>query len=282
MTEAFGQLDKMEMMEPEKLTILKIQLLEIIQFLAQIQISPFFNYLKSSENLLKYLLNSMYSGDQGLQILIADLFKFMMDISHEKKNEILDYLYAHLLPKLLEHFNELEMKQQFVNFSQEMIDILNHCVLYHGYRIRYYIIHHKLLQNLFKGFKLNNKTVTLAIIRFVKSIITSKDEFLIKHIANYNLLNDIFEVFFKNANKNNLINSACLELFEKIRTENIKKLVNNVVENFREEIVKHNLTKKFEKLFLKYEQINEGKTVELPSQENLPKSPSQQVAKENR
>ena len=282
MTEALVHLDKMEMIEKEKINILKIQLVEITTFLAQIQINPFFEFLKSSQGLLDCLLLNMYQGDQGLQIIIADLFKYTMSDTHEKKNEILEYLYANLMPKLLDYYNKLEGKQQFINFAQEMIEILNHCVLAHGYRMRYYIIHHKLLQTLYKGFKLNNKTITLALIRFVKSIITSKDEFLIKHIANYNLLNDVFDVFLKNANKNNLTNSACLDLFEKIRLENIKKLINNIVENFKETITSRNLMNKFEKLFIKYDQINEGKAVGISGSENLPKSPTQKPAEANK
>ena len=83
----------------------------------------------------------------------------------------------------------------------------------------------------------------------------SKDEFLIKHIINNNLMNDIFELYLRNAIKTNLVNSACLELFEIIRRENNKKLINHFVENFKEKIVKFGLSKFFEKLFTKYEQI---------------------------
>ena len=193
----------------------------------------------------------MYSGDQGLQILIGDQIKILIESEHPKKNEILDYVYASVLPALMEQYLKLENSQCFMNYAQEMINILNHCIFVHGTRIRYYIIQQKILQELYKGFKLNNKTITLSIIKFVRSIISSKDEFLIKFLANYNLLSDIFKIYFQNCNKNNLTSSACLELFEKIRTENTKKLINNIVENFGEEIIKRNLKKDFLRRYLR-------------------------------
>ena len=269
-TEGLEQLAKMEMIEAQRLNVLKIRLVEVINFLLQIQISPFFNYLKSNDRLLDGLISTMYEGDQGLQILIADLFKLLLDNSLDRKAEVIEYFYGTILPKLIEHVKRVENKQSFVNFTQEVIEILIYCIASHGTRIRHYIIQKKVIQDLYKCFKLNNKTIILAIVRLLKSIVSSKDEFLIKHIANYNLLDDIFKVYFANSNKYNLTSSACLELFEKIRNDNAKKLISNIVENFKEEIIKRNLQKNFEKIFLKYEQYNEGKTPLFKPQEPEP------------
>jgi len=68
----------------------------------------------------------------------------------------------------------------------------------------------------------------------VKAIVSGKDEYLLRFIAMNNLMEDIMKVYFKNSKKSNLMNSACLDLFETIRKENIKVLVEQIVENFRE------------------------------------------------
>ena len=262
LTEGLEQLSKMEMIEAERLNVLKIHLVEALNFLLQIQITPFFKFIKSNDHFLTCLISTMYTGDQGLQILIADLFKIMMDSSQDKKNDVLEYFYSTVLPKLVEKLSKIENKQSYVNFAQEIIEILNYCVTSHGYRIRYFIIQHKVIQEVYNCLKLNNKTIALAIIRLLKNIISSKDDFLIKSIANHNLLEDIFKIYFQNCTKYNLISSACLELFEKIRGDSVKKLIVNIVENFREDINERNLQNVFEKIFLKYEQYNEGKATE--------------------
>lgn len=275
LTEGLEQLSRMEMIEAERLNVLKIHLVEVINFLMQIQIAPFFKFLESSERLLKALISTMYEGDQGLQILITDLFKIMLDCPQEKKGEIYEYFYESVLPKLLEQIDKIVNKQSFVNYVQEVIEILNYCIMSHGYRVRYFIIQNKTIQRLYNCLKLNNKTITLAVIRLLKNIVASKDDFLIKNIVNHNLLEDIFKVYFQNCTKYNLVSSACLELFEKIRGDGVKKLIINIVENFGEEIKERKLQKVFEKMLLKYEQYNEGKTTEttqqlMESQNNQP------------
>ena len=239
-------------------TCLKIYLIEILNYLTQIKINPLVTYLKSSDTnnpLLLGLLNGFMYGDQGLQIQITDIIKYLLDIVHERRNEISDYFYDNFFPQIIEHFNKMNCNETFYSFIQQTIELLIYCVKFHGYRIRHFIIHQKILNLLYKGFKIIDKSVSLSILRLTKAIIMSKDEFLIKHIINNNLMNDIFELYLQNATKTNLLNSACLELFEIIRRENIKKLINHVVESFKEKIVQFGLVKFFEKFFIKYEQI---------------------------
>src|SRR5690606_29113154 len=148
---------------------------------------------------------------------------------------------------------------------QQYVEILIFCVRLHGYRIRHYIIQQKLLHTLYKGFDLPEKSVSLSIIRLVKHIILNKDEFLIKYIYNHNLLDNIFEIYRKNSKKYNMISSACLELFEIIRKENLKKLITHFVDRFENKIKENNLQGTFEKMFIKYDQINDRSYQEIPT-----------------
>ena len=81
---------------------------------------------------------------------------------------------------------------------------------------------------------------------------------------------DIFELYLQNATKTNLVNSACLELFEIIRRENIKQLINHIVDSFKEKILQLGLAKFFEKLFTKYEQIKSLSLEDIKIQESEP------------
>jgi len=254
-------------------TILKINLEEVLFFVVQLKLNSFADFLKSSPDekiLFAGIINNIFYGDQGLQIQTTELLKYVIDPMHERKIELLDYFYDNYLPKFLTHYNQMLQTEQFYSFVQQYIELLIYCVKSHGYRIRHYIIHHKLILSLYKGFDSPEKSIALALIRLIKNIVLGKDEFLIKHIAEKNLLDQIFEVYLKNARKNNLINSSCLELFEIIRKENAKKLIINFVERYKERIKEFQLEKTFEKLFIKYEQITEGANPEgsLPNQEN--------------
>jgi protein phosphatase-4 regulatory subunit 3 len=62
--------------------------------------------------------------------------------------------------------------------------------------------------------------------------------------------------------RDNLLNSACLELFEFIKRENIKMLIQHLVENFREKLQEITYVDTFQNLIMRYDQMNEPVTTQ--------------------
>jgi protein phosphatase-4 regulatory subunit 3 len=62
--------------------------------------------------------------------------------------------------------------------------------------------------------------------------------------------------------RDNLLNSACLELFEFIRRENIKMIVQHLVETYREKLQAVTYVDTFQNLILKYDQNHEPVTTQ--------------------
>jgi len=62
--------------------------------------------------------------------------------------------------------------------------------------------------------------------------------------------------------RDNLLNSACLELFEFIRRENIKMIVQHLVETYREKLQAITYVDTFQNLILKYDQNHEPITTQ--------------------
>ena len=74
--------------------------------------------------------------------------------------------------------------------------------------------------------------------------------------------NDIFgriiDIVFETLPRDNLLNSACLELFEFVKRENIKPIVNHVVETYRERLQDITYVDLFEQFVLRYDQMQGG------------------------
>jgi protein phosphatase-4 regulatory subunit 3 len=62
--------------------------------------------------------------------------------------------------------------------------------------------------------------------------------------------------------RDNLLNSACLELFEFIKRENIKMLIQHIVESFREKLQAITYVDTFQNLILRFDQMNEPATTQ--------------------
>ena len=260
-----------ELINEEAKNTLKINLVGILYFIIQSQMNIFVDFLISSPDtqlLITGLTENLYNGDQGLQIQIIELFKFMADFSQERRDEILDFFYDNILPMFLDHYNRLEKNEKFFSFVQQYIEFLVYCVKLHGYRSRTYLIQHKLLHTLYKGIALRQKSIDLALIRLVKSLVLSKDEFLLKYIANHNLLDDIFDIYVNNSRKDNLLSSSCLELFSIIQKEKIRRLIIHFGTRFNVRIEELGFANRFEKILADYELFTQNdKPIIVPSLE---------------
>lgn len=66
-------------------------------------------------------------------------------------------------------------------------------------------------------------------VRFLRSILSVKDEFYHRHIIQHNLFAPVFEAFRSNPVGDNLVSSAIVEMCDFIHSENIKSLVEHIV-----------------------------------------------------
>lgn len=120
--------------------------------------------------------------------------------------------------------------------------------------MRYYTIHNDILPKVFDLMKDQTGLLNLTVIKFMKSVVCNNDEFLNKLIISNDYFDPIMTLFKENSNKNNLILSSILDLFEFIRRENIKKLISFLFEKHYEIIYSETNRKFFANLITRYEQ----------------------------
>ncbi|ERN03083.1 serine/threonine-protein phosphatase 4 regulatory subunit 3 isoform X4 [Amborella trichopoda] len=137
-------------------------------------------------------------------------------------------------------------------------ELLCFCVLHHPYRIKCNFLHNNVIEKVLYLTRRKEKYLVVAAVRFLRTIISRNDEFLLRHIVKHNLLKPVVEVFVANGNRYNLLHSAVLELFEYIRKENLKSLILYSVECFWDQLEKFEHLDTFRALKLKYEQSMES------------------------
>lgn len=121
------------------------------------------------------------------------------------------------------------------------IELLCFCVRAHCFRMKIYVIKNRVLVSVLKllhnksedsGSSVEgggNRCLQLASLRLFRSVISVKDEFYHRHIIQYNLFSYVFDAFRSNPVGDNLVSSAIIELCDFIRNENIKSLVDHIV-----------------------------------------------------
>ncbi len=71
----------------------------------------------------------------------------------------------------------------------------------------------------------------------------------------YKIFEPILNIVYETMPRDNLLNSACLELFEFIKRENIKPIILHVVENYRHKLKDITYVDTFQNLILRYDQM---------------------------
>lgn len=106
----------------------------------------------------------------------------------------------------------------------------------------------------------------------------TNDEFYFKHIAERHVLGPVLDVLIRTLPRDNLLSSACLDLFELIRAQHIKELIKHLVENYREKIVQLSYMNTFAEILNIYDQsqgyANNVENYFIESEDDVSRRPS--------
>eukprot|EP01027_Heterolobosea_sp_BB2_P017505 GEZU01024778.1.p1 GENE.GEZU01024778.1~~GEZU01024778.1.p1 ORF type:complete len:731 (+),score=182.80 GEZU01024778.1:1078-3270(+) len=202
--------------------------------------------------------------DVGIKGQLTEILKLILDsetLERQEKDEILQVFYSDLLDILVAPLSKTkpdptETAEAFTTTKFHVCGILSFCVQ-HGYHIRYYVLRNNVLAKVLQVLSSNDKALVLAGIKFFRACVSLKDDFYNRYIVKNKLFDPIIQVFIDNGPRYNLINSAIIELFEFIRKENIKILIEYAVEKYQSQFEKITYVDTFKLLILKYQQNNE-------------------------
>jgi len=221
--------------------------------------------------------------DAGMKTQISEVIRMILDPElmegAAEKDDFLNVFYDNYMERLVacitsekavmdkmsayksRDSTQMDSDETLVAHTRNQVcEILAFCVQSHGYRIKYFILRHNIVQ---KALCLVNPQakashLTMAVIRFVRACVGLKDEFYNRHMVKNNLFDPVIAAFKANGSKYNLLNSAVIEMIDFIRRENVKTLVNHLVELYRDAFSSVTYVETFKDLIIRYEQNQEG------------------------
>ena len=94
-----------------------------------------------------------------------------------------------------------------------------------------------------------------AALKFFRQCVGLQDEFYNRQITQKKYFTPILNIVYETMPRDNLLNSACLELFEFIKRENLKPLIIHLVETCRPRLQEITYVDTFQALILRYDQM---------------------------
>jgi protein phosphatase-4 regulatory subunit 3 len=244
--------------------------------------------------LMGLLVEQLFAdNDAGMKCQLAELIRMLLDPEMmegtSEKDDFLNLFYEAFMETLvacvsmeqlvLDKMREFRRKDPSGQCLREQMDadttlvlatrnqvceILAFCVQHHGYRIKYFILRHNIVQKALhlvftqkKGHSnrhVVNNQLTLTVMRFVRACVGLKDEFYNRHLVKNNLFDPIMQAFHANGNRYNLFNSSVIELVDFCRRENVKSLVAHLVGSHSDKFNNADYVSTFKDLVRKHEQ----------------------------
>ncbi|KAL7776420.1 hypothetical protein CFE70_006836 [Pyrenophora teres f. teres 0-1] len=218
--------------------------------------------------------------DLGVKAQMADAIKILLDPNANSASiEALGRTNSDFLAKMRGQLPSIPQTDSFIqNFydesarklfqplkdleGRESIEVLCFFIRQHSFRSKYFILSEGLAVRVAQLMGCPEKHLKLTALKYFRTVLGFHDETHNRQIIAHELFEPILKILFDTMPRDNLLNSACLELFEFIRRENIKMIVQHLVETYREKLQAITYVDTFQNLILKYDQNHEPITTQ--------------------
>lgn len=251
-------------------------LIDILFYICEFSASIIRSFLLVSTNIdndlifLNVLINLLHQHpNENFAITILNILKLLLDsetmIIKMEKSEFLTFFYKKsffvLIDPLIVHTSDFDKNITGVEHDLKTANVLDHILMLlngfidgHSYHIKNAILNRDIVRRIIHLLKSNQKFLALSSLRFFRKIVSMKEEFYYRFITRENLLEPIVNAYKENGFRYNLIDSAFLDLFEYIKTEDIKCLYALLIEKYREFFESITYISTFKSIISRYDQ----------------------------
>ena len=196
--------------------LIKISIIEILIKILTCASESLKEYLlnNSDSKILNILCKLMLTNENfGIKYEISQIIKIYLDSEfQDSTNQTLQH--SNILIILIDYLEiplNLKYKNEIINNKQIIIEILIY-IIERNYFF-YFFSDNKVYEKVIKLLEENNKILNIYVIKFIKSLLLSANDFLINNIINQDLMEKLCKLFEENKKKENLLFSILLDFF---------------------------------------------------------------------
>ncbi|KAH8919596.1 DUF625-domain-containing protein, partial [Atractiella rhizophila] len=236
---------------------------------------------------LKMIETVLEERDWGTQLQMMEGLRVLVDASGEFADagtgggpnrirledpvaeQFLHYFYEHCAKVLLAPIGDLEVSKESipqiplanVNLIGQLCDLLCFFIFSHGFRSKYLVLSGtgKLLEQIVSLLRTPYKHLRLAGIRVLRAVVQKQDDFYNRSLIRSDVFGTLLSLVEMEVSSFGLTLSACLELFELIKSSTQKVIINHLFDVYKERMkALGNKLKTFAALDIKWEQMNDS------------------------
>ncbi|CAO3571329.1 unnamed protein product [Mortierella alpina] len=190
--------------------------------------------------------------DSGIMTQFAEVIRILLDMNiglieggmamttdgagylDQEGNKFLDLFYSAYIHKLVSPLMALSndatvFERARASRCENVCHIMSFIVRQHSYRSRNFILSNDFVQQTCLLLKNRDRHLRLVALKFLRTCIGLKDEDYNGHLIELGVFTNVMDLFLATQNRNNLVNSVCLEFFDFIVMENIHSLGTHII-----------------------------------------------------
>ncbi|KAG0289119.1 Platinum sensitivity protein, partial [Dissophora globulifera] len=234
---------------------------------------------KAPRQLMDIILDQFVAEeDMGVRLQYSEVIRMLLDTntsqaesgmltsmdsmpSHDPDSErFLDLFYGTYVGRFASPLLELSedttvFPRPLATLCENTCQILSFMVRQHSFRSKYFVLSSGIIGKVCLLLRNRDQHLRLFALRFFRTCIGTSDDFYLRYIVKQNTMRHIVDALLSTHNKNNLLNSACIEFFDYIRSENITLLINHIVPLYGEKLKSIEYVNTFKALIRRYEHL---------------------------
>ncbi|KAI9319885.1 component of IIS longevity pathway SMK-1-domain-containing protein [Dichotomocladium elegans] len=224
---------------------LKVQFAEIIRLLIDLANGPMMGNPMASDSMRKQDTESEEFVNRFFTDFSSDFLKPLDSLEKQQM-------------KLDGPIENLELTKEQGDIYIYICDLLCFIIRQHSSKVRPLLTTSDLCTKIMQLYRCKQAAVKLSAVKFVRTCVGILDGFYIQSLIKNNVFEPTIRILLDTDGKDNLLNSACIELLEFIRKENIRPLINHLVAQFGSVLDTLTYAPTFKALRLRYEQNQEA------------------------
>ena len=142
-----------------------------------------------------------------------------------------------------------------VQLFNHLVEIIIYLSRTHQMRSKFYIFSEGLGSRIAQLLTAPQKHLKLTALKFFRQCVGLQDEHYNKELVTKRHFGPILNIVYETMPRDNLLNSACLELFEYIKRENLKPLIRHLAEDYGSRLREITYVDTFQTILLRYDQM---------------------------
>nr|ODO02203.1 nuclear protein [Cryptococcus depauperatus CBS 7855] len=129
-------------------------------------------------------------------------------------------------------FKENHLSREYMTLIQTLVELLSYCVIHHQHKSSYFILSNPISKRIAGLLYVRDKPLRHAALRFLRACLKTPNHFIHRHFVKNDLLEPLVILLEEEGIRDNMMSSACMEVVEQIRKDNIKSIINYLFDSY--------------------------------------------------